>query len=104
MRIIRKNTKRLFLYSSVFGLLFSALGAGLGAHFFPQTAAAYSADAFVMEIDTTKVSPTNTTFVVPTDDEGGYNYTVDCDDSGPMAAVRNFSLLESGAPISRLIL
>lgn len=90
MRIIRKNTKKLFLYTSLFGLTLSALGVSLGAYFSSQTASAYSADAFVMEIDTTKVSESNTTFVVPTVGNG-YNYTVDCDDAGPMAPTTNQS-------------
>lgn len=39
-----------------------------------------------MKIDTTKVSATNTAFTIPTFGTG-YNYTVDCDDAGPMPAV-----------------
>ena len=45
---------------------------------------AYAVDAFVMEIDTAKISPENTLFVIPTTGNG-YNYTVDCDNTGPLA-------------------
>lgn len=50
------------------------------------SAGAYAADAFVMKIDTRTSDENNSYFVIPTSG-GGYNYTVDCDDTGPMAAV-----------------
>lgn len=50
------------------------------------SAKAYSVDDFVLKVDTRKAGETNTYFVVPTAGDG-YNYTVDCDGDGPMAAV-----------------
>ncbi|MFZ1361058.1 MAG: BspA family leucine-rich repeat surface protein [Candidatus Saccharimonadales bacterium] len=51
-----------------------------------SVAAAYSADAFVMKVDTRKAGANHKQFIVPTIGTG-YNYTIDCDNSGPLDPV-----------------
>lgn len=86
MRVLRRRSYNFFLISGLLVLGLTIVAAGLYGN--SSYAHAYSADAFVMKIDTTKVSETNKTFIVPTKGSG-YNYTVDCDDSGPMAPATN---------------